>query len=327
MKVLLTGANGFVGSHILDRLRAQGVAVALLLRATSNTRFIEAHLPRVQVHYGSLSDRDSIRRAARDATHVIHCAGKTKVLCPGELTEANRLGTRNLVEGACAPGTGVRRLLHVSSLAASHPATPDAPAREDDPQAPISLYGRSKLEGEIEVREHCACEFTILRPPAVYGPRDADFLTAFRAVRHHVIPLVRGGRQPLSLIYAEDLAEAAVQCLTSPAAAGRTYNVASPEVATAGEVLRQAARALHAWAVPAPVPVPLLRLLATVQEGLSRLSGRANILNRDKVRELSAPGWVCDTSRLRNEVGFVARTPLAEGLAVTMDWYRTAGWL
>ena len=131
MKVLLTGGNGFVGSHVLDRLRERGTETVLLLRRTSDTRLIREHLDGVEVRRGSLGDAQSLREAARDATHVVHCAGKTKVLRSAEFYEVNRDGTRNLVEALNAQAGRVRRLVHVSSLAAAGPGTPQAPARED----------------------------------------------------------------------------------------------------------------------------------------------------------------------------------------------------
>lgn len=322
MKVLLTGANGFVGSHVLDLLRARDVPVAVLLRKTSNTRFIEGHLPHVDVHYGALTDPDGLRRAMAGATHVVHCAGKTKALRASEYYEANQRGTRNVVDAA---GDDVQRIVYVSSLAAAHPATADTPAREDDPPAPVSDYGRSKLAGEVELRENCRRQFTILRPSAVYGPRDADFLKLFRAVRHHVMPLIGGGRQQLSLIYVEDLAEAVVHCLCAPGAAGRVYNVASPEVVTSGELLREVARQMGTWTVPLRLPTCMIWPAALAREALSHLTGKPDILSRQKYRELRAPGWVCDTTRLREEVGFTAPTALAAGIAAALGWYRQAG--
>lgn len=327
MKVLLTGANGFVGSHVLDSLRARGIATAVLLRPTSNRRFIEAQLPSVEVCIGSIDDSQSLGAALRDVTHVIHCAGCTKALRRSDFYGINQLGTRNVVESVNQQSGRVQRLVHISSLAAGRPAVPDKPAREDDPPNPISDYGRSKLAGEHEVRSACKSDFVILRPPAVYGPRDGEFLRLFKAVNAHLLPRLGGGRQALSFVFVKDLAEAAVTCLTHPAAAGETFYVASPEVQTAISMADEIAAQMKTWAVPLPLPTAALWPLCLLQEAVSRLIRRPNVLSLQKYAELSAAGWVCDPARLRQELDFTCTTTLKSGIASTLVWYRQQGWL
>jgi nucleoside-diphosphate-sugar epimerase len=327
MKVLLTGATGFVGSHILDALLERGMPTAVLLRRTSNQRFIEQHLQQVEVHHGSITEPNSIRVAMEQVTHVIHCAGRTKAVNAAEFFEANHQGTRQVVEEVNHRRGQIQRLVHVSSLAAAHPAVASAPAREDDPSNPVSEYGKSKLAGENEVRETCQTEFVILRPSAVYGPRDADFLKLFKAVKARVLPSFGGGRQALSLVFAKDLAQAAVECLTHPRAAGKILNVASPEIITARELSLEIARQMQNSTIPLPLPLSFLWPICLAQELISRITGQPGILSRQKYRELRAPGWVCDTARIREEIGFVASTSLEYGIRNTLQWYRQQRWL
>ncbi|MBI2928073.1 MAG: NAD(P)-dependent oxidoreductase [Verrucomicrobia bacterium] len=327
MKVLLTGANGFVGSHILECLLAKGLATVVLLRPQSDRRFIAPMLARVEVREGSVTEPDRLRDALRDVTHVVHCAGKTKSVRTGEFYEINQLGTRHLVEAVNESRDSVRRLVHISSLAASRPATAGAAAREDDRPSPVSEYGKSKLAAEDAVRRGCQTEFVILRPAAVYGPRDSDFLTLFKAVQAHFCPRFDRGRQQLSLVFARDLAEAAVACLAHPAAATRTYHVASPEVVTARQLTQHVADAMARWTFSPPLPGALLWPMCLLADAVTRLTDRPRILSRQKYPELRAAGWVCDVSRLREEIGFTCATPLRQGLAETMRWYRENGWL
>jgi nucleoside-diphosphate-sugar epimerase len=327
MNVLLTGASGFVGSHILDRLRARPMPVRVLLRPSSPRRFIEAHLPHVEVQEGSINDPASLERAMDGVTHVIHCAGATRAKRDAEFYEANQTGTRNVVEAANRQRGNISRFVHISSLAAAHPAPPAAPAREEDPCAPVSEYGKSKLAAEQEVLKRCLVPFTILRPPSVYGPRDEAFRPLFRTVRRHFAPRFRGGLEALSLVFAPDLAEATVTCLTHPAAEGRTYFVASPAAVTVGGFCREIARQLGVRTLPLWLPVPALWPICAMTELIGRALGRPSLLNRQKYRDLRAPGWVCDATRLRRETGFVAATPLAEGVRRTVAWYREHGWL
>ncbi len=327
MRVLLTGANGFVGSHILDVLLARGLPVSILIRKASDTRFIEHSLADVEVHYGSLSDERSLRDAMRSADCVIHCAGKTKAVRIQEFYEVNHEGTRNVVLAANGLKGTLKHLVHISSRAVSGPANADAPAHEDDPPRPVSDYGKSKLLAEQDLRGHCEVPYTILRPSAVYGPRDTDFLLAFQAVRLRLMPLFGGGRLDINMVYALDVAEAVVGCLNRPEAFCRVYNVASPESCTAEAMMNEIARQMRVRAIPLRFPVAGLYPVCVVQGLVARLRGKPGILGRDKLLELKQPGWVCSTERIRRELGFVAATSLRDGIALTFDWYRRNGWL
>lgn len=315
-----------MGSHILDSLRARGIATAVLLRPTSDQRFLAAHLPGVEIRTGSISDPESLPRALADITHVIHCAGCTKARRRSEFYDVNHLGTRHVVEAVNGQSSRVRRLVHISSLAVTGPATPENPARETTPLRPVSEYGKSKLAGEMEVRDHCQVEHVIVRPPAVYGPRDTGFLSMFQAVKSHVLPRP-SQRQALSLVYVRDLAAAIVTCLEHPAAAGKTYFAASREVVTGRAMAEEIAAQMKRWTIPCPLPAALLWPVCLSQELLSHLTGKASLLNLQKFAELRAPGWVCDPSRLEQELGFTCATSLKEGVAETLNWYKQNKWV
>jgi len=327
MKALLTGANGFVGSHILDSLRARGLEVRVLLRKSSNRRFIQPHLSRVELCEGGIGEPASLAKAMEGVTHVIHCAGATRARSNAEFYEINQQGTRNVIEAANYNVGNLSRLIHISSLAASHPATADVPAREEDTPAPVSEYGKSKLGAEREVLERCKVPFTILRPPAVYGPRDEGFLSMFQAVRRHVVPSFMGGVEAMSIVFVKDLAEVTADCVTHPAAVGRTYFVSSPDWVTARAFCEEIARQLNVWTLPLWLPVQALWPVCAASELVCKLTNKPSLLNRQKYNELRAPGWVCDATRLRDETGFVAATPLADGIRQTIAWYRENGTL
>jgi len=327
MKVLLTGANGFVGSSILDLLVERGHDVRIMLRKTSDTSRITRHLPRADVRYGSLDDPDALGQAVRDVECVVHCAGKTKVLCVEEYYAANRDGTRRVVEAANANADSLRHFVHISSRAVNGPTTTARPARENDPCLPISDYGKSKLEGERVVTGQCRVPWTVLRPSAVYGPGDTDFLHAFRAVRMRLMPLFDGGRQEINLVYVRDVAEAVLRCTGEEKAFGKTYNVASPDSSTARELVEEIARQMNVRALPLWLPGVALWPVCLVSEAASRVTGKPSILSRQKFQELRATGWVCSVERIRQDLGFVAATPLPEGIRRTLAWYREAGWL
>lgn len=327
MKVLLTGASGFVGSRILARLVAEGIPTVILLRSGSPRELIQAEADRVEVRFGTMTDRSGLEAAMDGVSHVVHCAGKTKALRLSEFEAVNVEGVRNLVEAIGAKRGGIQRLVHMSSLAACGPAVTSAPAREHDPPRPVSAYGRSKLAGEELIRHRPDLDAVILRPGGVYGPGDRDFLQLFLAVKRGVCPVFNGGRQVLNLVYAEDLAWVAVQCLMVDSVPGGLYHVAHARVVTALELTQQVAAVMERRPWLVGLPAGVLMPLSWIGEGWGRLRGRPGILGTDRRRELMAEGWVCDTTRLRETAGLECPTDLEAGLRSTWVWYREMGWL
>lgn len=326
MRVLLTGASGFVGSHILDALNAAGINSTILLRPNSSRVFISSHLQEVEIRTGAVTEPASLGPALEGITDVIHCAGCTRASRTSEFYEHNYSGTHNVVEALNARVGQVQRLVHISSLAVTGPAGASRPAREEDPPRPVSDYGRSKLQAELEVRERSRAPFTIIRPPAVYGPRDRGFLSMFRAVKRHVLPRPSAS-QFLSLVYVKDLAQAVVGCLRSPVAIGKTYFVASPELVTARMMAEMIAAEMNHWTLPCPLPAAVLWPVCLIQEVVARLTGRPTLLNLQKFAELRAPGWVCDSSALKRDLGFECQTGLKKGVAETLRWYGENRWI
>ncbi len=327
MKVLLTGANGFVGSHILERLLGMNASVVALLRETSDTRFIETYLDRVEVVRGDLSQLERLQAALDDVTHVVHCAGATKALREQDLFVANRDGVANLIRLTNQHARRLQRFVHISSLAAGRPATTHAPAQEDDPPDPQSVYGQSKRAAEEVVVHQCRSDYVILRPGAVYGPRDREFLPLFSAASRGFAPLFGGGKQELSLVFASDVAAAADAALTAPLTGRWVVNVASAEVITTRELTLAIADAYHRKAIAFSLPWTFLRLACWVQSSWARVTRRPTVLAHHKFRELSTPGWVCDTTRLRTLLGNPCTTGLTEGIRNTKEWYAAERWL
>ena len=167
----------------------------------------------------------------------------------------------------------------------------------------------------------------ILRPPAVYGPRDDAFRPFFKAIKAHILPRFGSGRLALSFVFVKDLAETTVACLTHPAAGGKTFYAASPEITKAHALTDEIASQMKTWTLTIPLPTAALWPLCQMQEAISRLTGRPAVLSRQKYAELRAPGWVCDPARLRQELGLVCATRLKDGIAETLAWYRQQGWL
>lgn len=315
-----------MGSHVLDALLANQIPTVVILRDSSSRSFLTRHLPDLEIRHGSITEPATLAQALEGVTHVVHCAGCTKASQPSDYSRINRDGTANLVDAVNARHPLIERFIHISSLAAVGPATSASPARETTQPSPVSEYGKSKLAGEREVRRRCKASFTVVRPPGVYGPRDTAFLPLFKAVRRHLLPRPSKS-QELSLVYVEDLARAIVTCLDHPQAAGKDFFVCSREIVTGGQIAEQIANQLKVWTVPLPLPAPFLWLVCLLQELMSRATGRASLLNLQKFAELRASGWVCDPTRLEQDLGFKCTTNLTSGIARTLGWYRQEKWL
>jgi nucleoside-diphosphate-sugar epimerase len=323
LKVLLTGASGFVGSHILDQLVARGFPTRVLLRPNSSRRFIRERLPNVETTQGEFADMVSLSNALAGATHVIHCAGAVKACRASDFFQANQVATRNLVQ-AFNKTPHAERFILISSLAAAGPALPLAPAREGQPENPVSVYGKSKLAAETELSQACKAPYVIMRPPAVYGPRDSEFLRLFVALKRHIRPIP--SHQPLSLVFVRDLARVALDLLSSPLK-GKLYYIANREVVTAREIAATIAQAMKQWTIPLPLPVYALWPICLAQHALSVATGKPNVLSLQKFNELSAPGWVCDPALLERDHGLRCPTNLRQGVSETLEWYQQNRWL
>lgn len=327
MKVLLTGATGFVGSHILDCLLRNNFQTVVLLRKTSNTNYINHQLARIEICYAQLSDVDSLIKALDGVSYVIHCAGLTKAVKNNDFFEVNHAGTRNLLRAINSRKNEIKRLVFLSSLAAAGPVKPGHKAKEDDPVSPVSLYGKSKLAAEKEIISSSEVEYVIVRPPAVYGPRDEAFFPMFKAIYRHIRPLIIGGTKELSLVFVEDLAQAVVQCMIHSDAKNRIYYIANPDIVTPSALALEIQRQLNGWAMPFAIPVQFLWFICAANEFLAKITKKPVILNRQKYRELKAHSWVCDPSRAQSELGINCKTNLDEGIRSTLAWYYEHGWL
>jgi dihydroflavonol-4-reductase len=323
LKVAVTGITGFVGRHLHDALLTRGYEVRSLVRSQALAGRIEISGKGPCV-IGSLSHAPALERLVEGASVVYHVAGAVAAADEAAYHAVNAEATGVLAEAARA--AGVARFLYVSSLAAAGPSRRGEAADESVVPRPLTAYGRSKLAGEEAVRR-AGLPFTVVRPPAVYGPRDRELLRVFRMARLGVAPLPGDGRQELSLVHVEDLAEALVAAAESPAAEGGTYNAAHPEVLTQRALVGAVAAALRRRVLLVPLPPALVRGLLQATGAVGRATGRATLLNADKAAEFLAPSWACSVEAIERDAGWVARIPLAKGLAGTAAWYRSAGWL
>ena len=320
--ILVTGGTGFVGSHVVDELLAVGHRVRCSVRKTSRTRWLEGkNVERVEV---DLTDGD-LTSAVADVDAVAHCAGLTRG-SKRELWSVNHEATRRLMV-ACLGSSSRPRFVFCSSQAAAGPSAPERPREEDDAPAPTSEYGRSKLAAERELLQQSdGLSVVVLRPVAVYGPRDEDTLPFFKIAARGL--MVVPGMRPrfLQMVHARDVASAVRLALESPRASGRTYFVGHPERLTWSRIAEAMGGALGRRPLQLRLPSAVFRALGTAAELLG--SGRrAGQLDRRRARDMSERDWSCRVDRVREELGWSPEFDVEEGLRNTAEWYRETGWM
>jgi dihydroflavonol-4-reductase len=319
--VAVTGATGFVGSHLAEALLRGGVRPRLLVRDPARL------LPEVREHAevvtGDVEDAGSLVRFVDGCAVVLHLAGRLRAAREAEFDRTNRGGTEALV-AALRERAPQARLVHVSSLAAAGP-TPDPAGRyPDDPPAPVSAYGRSKLAGEAAARRH-AGGWTIVRPPAIYGPRDIDVLQFFRLAARGLVPLPAGERW-MSIAHVSDVVRAILAAAAAERPAG-VLHLGEPAPTEMRALVAALAEAGGVRARVVPVPPALVRALGLAGDLAQRLGFRNVAMTGDKARELLARHWSARTEGSLRGIGLPGYVPFRDGAIATWAWYRQHRWL
>lgn len=336
-RVLVTGASGFIGRTLVRVLVESGHQVRCLVRASSRREPLECL--GVEFDVGDMTDPASLREPVASADVVYHLASLLKVPWRRDFLSTNAGGTGNLA-AACAEAEQPPVLVVVSSLAAAGPSPNGQPRREDQPPAPVSIYGRVKLASESAAVAHAdLVPISIVRPPMVFGDADRSTLKLFRsaAAGWHPVPGLRDHHT--SLVHAEDLSRALVavaergervEAGASPDAGGGKgiYHAAFSELPTWADLGRLVAQAVGRRRVRVVrVPAPLLWGVAAVSETAARWRDQPTLLSLDKMREACAGSWTCDVSKSSEQLGWQPAASLLERLGQTAAWYRAEGWL
>lgn len=324
-RVLITGGTGFVGSHTIEAYLSSGWNVRAMVRDPERLSWLREL--RTEIIVGKLSDTESLLRAASGCDVVVHCAGLTKALRERDFMEVNSVAVGRFAS-ACQE-VGVQRFVLCSSLAAAGPSGKQSAKSEGDACNPISAYGKSKLEGERRIADVCkSMEWVILRPPAVMGPRDLQFVPLFRAVKRlGLYPEWGTGTQRYSLIYVRDLARGLLLAGESAFGVNQTYFVAMSDAFTWKSVSQRLGAILHRSIRVLRVPVPAIRIVAPILELCGRLAGKPAMLSREKLREILADGWVCNSSKIQQQIGFSCQYDLDAILTETVADYEQRGWI
>lgn len=325
MKILITGASGFIGSHIAEEALCRGWEVWCAMRRSSSRRYLTD--PRLHFIELDLSSETQLEEALRPHRFdvVIHAAGATKCLHREEFFKTNTEGTSHLV--AALKKTGVGRLVMMSSLSVINSIPAEA-------RGAATAYGDSKLEAE-KIVQASGLEYVILRPTGVYGPRETDYFLMVKSIMGHTDFMVGYEPQILTFVYVDDIVRAAMNASTLPAAdvAGNTYAISDGEEYSTRDfsdfiidnITRIKGRRQRV--VRLTVPLFILKAVCAAGEMLSKLTNKPTALNRDKYNILSQRDWRCDITPARTSLRYKPQVKLAEGVRRTVEWYFENKWI
>lgn len=332
MKILVTGANGFVGAHLVAELRERNHTVRALVRKTSDLTNVKRD--DVELAYGDVSDTAALASAMADIDVVFHVAGITKAYASAEFERVNVQGTANVMKVASERAGGPPKVIYVSSIAAAGPCASDNAMCEIDACKPVSRYGESKARGELEVRAFAdKVPSSIVRPPIVYGPRDRDVFELFKMAAGGWI--VQAGFAPrrFSVVHVHDLVRGMAlvaergETLSQTDAGRGVYYIADDGPYLWRELGLAAAAGFGRSARVLRVPDTITFGAAYVGELIGKVRKKPFVVNLDKAREGTAGHWYCSSDKARNELGFELVHPLAVGFAETAHWYKENGWV
>jgi len=310
----------------VEELLREGFDVTCLLRPVSKPGRME-DLP-VTFRTASLHNHAELAEAIQGMDYVFHVAGLTRAHTADAYRKANTDTTRQLLRAALDSGTQLQRFVYVSSLAAAGPAQGEEPIDESTTPHPIEDYGASKLAAEqvvLALADRVAV--TIVRPPAVYGPRDHNMLVLFRtAQRFQILPVIGSTHNVVGLIHVSDLVRGIRLAAVTPAAAGRVYFLSEGNHHL-DEVAADIGKALRLRVRPIRIPPFVARLIGEWGELVWRVTGRPQLISRRKILHAIQPRWTCSSAKAGRELDFRADIQLAEGLAQTAQWYAAQGWI
>lgn len=324
VKVLITGANGFVGSRLCRRLLNDGYNVVAGIRDGCEVSLIEEL--NLEYRFGDVTDTDSLRKMVRGVDYIVHNAGVVKASDPNIFFKINRDGVRNIIEAAMLE-PDLKKFILISSLSAAGPSQYGEPRTEDMPAEPMTAYGRSKLEGEKEVLKHTdKINSVILRPSGVYGPGDKEMLAFFQALNNRIKPYLGNLKRRIQLVHADDLAFAVSCALKSETESGSIYFVAESNSYSYYQLVRHLRRAVGRAGLPIYLPAWLLKAVAGMSERVMKMLGKTPMFTVEKAGEILV-NWEVSVARAEKELGFKSQVDFPDGAVQTVQWYREEGWL
>ena len=328
MRCALTGANGFLGSHLVDRLLAEGHEVSALVRESADLRWLQGK--ELRLVKGALDDPAALAQAFEGAELIFHLAGVVVANDATAYYRINQEASRVVAEAAMGPGEGLRRFVLVSTLAV-HGARPDetGPVSEESACRPVNHYGRSKLGGEEAARALCpGLPLTIIRPGGIYGPRDTASLALFQQGAKGIYLKMGFGRRMVNMCHVADIVDGIMLAATRDEGLGETFLLGDAENYTLEKLGQTMVRAVRGGkGFPVWLPLSGAYAVGALGSAVGKLRGKRPPLDLDQVRMYSIRNWAMDVGKARRMLGYRPRYTLLEGATETAAWFREQGWL
>jgi nucleoside-diphosphate-sugar epimerase len=325
-KVLITGASGFVGFHLIEAALEKGLDVYAAVRKSSDIKHLSSY--NIKYIYLDFTNLDSLEKVLKEINYnfIIHAAGTTKAKNQEEYNLINTSYTINLAKAAAKSGTALQKILFVSSLAALGPLNKtDQLITENTLPAPVTAYGKSKLLAEEQLNR-IDLPLIVLRPTAVYGSRDKDIFIILKTFSRGLEPYIGKKQQQLSFVYVKDLALAAVNALFTTATANGTYNITDGNCYNRYDMANITKNVLSKKTVKFHLPLPIVKGLALLLETTYGMFGKTPALNLEKLNELTALNWCCNIEKARKNLNYSPAYDLQQGLKEALDWYKKNQW-
>ncbi|MDR1522890.1 MAG: NAD-dependent epimerase/dehydratase family protein [Endomicrobium sp.] len=323
LKVLVTGSNGFVGSHIVEALIEAKYKVSCLVRETSNLKWIK-HLP-LEYLYGNLNNKNFLDVLVKDFDVIVHCAGIVRAFSKEEYFRVNVENTKILCRAILENKPTLKKFIFISSQAAQGPSDLNSLRTVTDKESPVSDYGRSKLAAEIEIKHILSDKipYTIFRPAAVYGPRDKDIFIFFNLVNKHLRPTTIKKRF-LQLVYVKDVANGIVKSIENGKSDNNIYYLANSTKYTWDDIGKIISNSVGVKTIPIIIPDFVFDVVGFIAKLLSYITGKPLVLNEQKIAEMLCDNWSCDTKPVEKDLK-LSFTSLEVASKITYNWYLKKG--
>jgi nucleoside-diphosphate-sugar epimerase len=324
MKILVTGATGFIGSFLTEQLVDKGYDVRCLVRTQSDLRWI-ADLD-VECVYGDLLDIQSLKRAVNGVDYIYHLAGVTNTTSKADFITVNYQGTKNLITAA-SKGK-LKRFVFLSSQTAAGPSDSLRPITEKDKPRPVSVFGRSKLAAEMAVKRFAAdVPITILRASAVYGKRSRGLLKVFKMIKKGIIPLLGYREKYINIIHVDDLVNGIIKAGESKKSSGELYFISEERPYAWAEISNIALRSFGKKGIRLPLSFGLLNRGVKLLEFSSKVFQHSLFITADRMREIEENFWICSTKKITKDLGFKTAVKIEDGINETLAWYQENNWI
>jgi nucleoside-diphosphate-sugar epimerase len=327
-KILITGASGFIGGYLVEEAITNGLNAHAGIRSTSSRKYLQS--PDISFAEINFEDQKGLTAILEehDFSYIIHNAGLTQAKSEEQLIRVNATYLEFFIQALRDAKVSPEKFTYISSLAAYGPADfqKDGIVSHNSTPNPVTKYGRSKLIAEQYLQTVDDIEWNIVRPTAVYGPREHELLTVFKAINNGIEAKVGFETQQLTFIYVMDLVKLILD-VTTDAPAYQSYFAGDGHIYSTEELNMHIRNALDKKTLKFSVPITLMSALAFLNQSMSKITGKYPILNYDKINEIKAKSWAIDTANVQNDINFAAQTKLAEGIIHTVKWYKENNWL